>query len=89
MDEYNIVEEIQKVLDGNGTISAATKDRLLLTAMRYVIVAIEGDHGIKERLEYLEKFKPYLQGLAWAVGLVAASLLLSLVTGRLQIFLAQ
>ena len=85
MDEYNIVEEIQKVLDGNGSISSATKDRLMLTAMKYVLIAIEGDNGIKERIKYLEKYKPYLQGFAWAVGLIATSLFLSLATGQIQI----
>jgi len=85
MDEYNIVEEIQRVLDGNGSISTATKDRLMLTAMRYVLISIEGERGIKERIEYLEKFKPHLQVLAWAASIIAGAIVLAVVTGKLQL----
>ena len=55
VDKSSIVDEIQRVLDGNGNISAATKDRLILMAMKQLFVAIEGEGGLSDRVKYLEK----------------------------------
>jgi len=85
IEHASIVDEIQKVLDGNGAISTATKDRLLLIAMKELFKVIEGEGGVNERLKYLEKYKPHLQVIAWATALIAASILLSIVTGQVQI----
>jgi hypothetical protein len=84
VDKSSIVDEIQRVLDGNGNISAATKDRLILMAMKQLFVAIEGEGGLSDRVKYLEKYKPYLQAIAWAVGIIAGALMLAIVTGQLQ-----
>ena len=85
IDRHSIVDEIQKVLDGNGNISSSTKDRLILLAMKELFSVIEGDGGISDRLKYLEKYKPHLQVIAWATTLIAASILLSVVTGQIQV----
>ena len=53
--------------------------------MKELFSVIEGDGGINDRLKYLEKYKPHLQVIAWATGLIAASILLSIVTGQVQI----
>lgn len=85
VDKSSIVDEIQRVLDGNGNISASTKDRLILMTMKQLFEVIEGEGGLSDRVKYLEKFKPYLQALAWAVGIIAGALVLAIATGQLQL----
>ena len=85
IDRSSIVDEIQRVLDGNGNISAATKDRLILMAMKQLFEVIEGDGGINDRLKFLEKYKPHLQVIAWATALIAGAIMLAILSGNLQI----
>ncbi len=82
MQEDNIVERIQNLLNRHDTIPQAVKDELILLGLLEVIEKVTNH---TTRLEFLEKYKPYLQGLAWAVGIIGLSLLTMAITGRLQI----
>lgn len=84
MPEDNIVERIQELLKRHDTIPQALKDELILMGLVEVLNSVR-EHAI--RLEFLEKYKPYLQALAWAVGITGLSLLTMAITGRLQIMI--
>ncbi len=82
MSEDNIVERIQNILGRHETVPQALKDELILLGLSEILQTMK-EHAV--RIEFLEKYKPYLQGLAWAVGVVALALLTMAITGRLQI----
>lgn len=84
-DKDNIVDQINHILESDDTIAQATKDRLILMSIRSLLNTIEGNGGILDRLEFLERFKPYLQALVWVIGVVAAALLIALATGQLKL----
>jgi len=82
MSENNIVERIQNLLNRHDTVPQALKDELILLGLAELLQKMQ-DHAA--RIEFLEKYKPYLQGLAWAIGIAALALLTMAITGRLQI----
>lgn len=81
MHENNIVERIQQILERHDTVPQGLKDELILLGLAEILRTVKNHAG---RLEFLEKYKPYLQVLAWAVGIIGLSLLTMAITGRLQ-----
>lgn len=84
MNGSNIIDRIQQILERHDTVPQGLKDELILLGLAEVLKTVQ-DHTI--RLQFLEKYKPYLQGLAWAVGLVGVAFLTMAVTGHLQIII--
>lgn len=82
MPENNIAERIQSILDKHDTIPQSLKDELILMGIAEVL-RIVTDHT--RRIEFLERYKPYLQGLVWAVGAIALMVLTMVVTGKLHV----
>ena len=81
----SIVSRIQDILERHDTIPQIVKDELILLGLIELLKKLEDQDT---RLQFLERYKPYLQGLAWAVGIIGGALLLMAITGRLQIMVA-
>jgi hypothetical protein len=87
IDRTNIVQEIKCILDADGSVTQATKDKLILMALGYLLTA---QGAIEARVEELEKYKPYMKTLAWAGGIFGAALLMLMwlvVTGQAVIIM--
>ena len=78
----SIVSRIQDILERHDTIPQIVKDELILLGLIELLKKLEDQDT---RLQFLERYKPYLQGLAWAVGIIGGALLLMAITGKLQI----
>ena len=82
INDDDIVDRIQNILQRHDTVPQELKDELILLGLAQLLVKVR-DHNV--RLQFLEKYKPYLQGLAWGVGIIGGALLLMAITGKLQI----
>lgn len=82
MAEDNIIQRIRDIMNRHDTVPQGLKDELILLGLAELLETVK-DHS--KRLEFLEKYKPYLQGLAWAVGIIGAALVMMALTGKLQI----
>lgn len=78
------VTRIHDILKRYKEVPQELKDELILLGLADMLTSIN-DHN--KRLEFLERYRPYLQGLAWAVGVIAVALLGMLITGRLQLII--
>lgn len=82
MSNDNIVERIQKILEQHDTLPQSLRDELMFLALLEILRTVK-DHA--ERIVFLEKYKPYLQGLAWMVGVIGLTLITMAITGRLHL----
>lgn len=82
MAENNIIQRIKDILNRHETVPQGLKDELILLGLAELLETVN-DHS--SRLAFLEKYKPYLQALAWAVGFIGAALIMMALTGKLQI----
>ena len=78
----DIVDRIQNILQRHDTVPQELKDELILLGLAQLLIKVK-DHNA--RLVFLEKYKPYLQAMAWSVVIIGAALLTMAVTGKLQI----
>ena len=78
----DIVERIQNILQRHGTVPQELKDELILLGLAQLLIKVK-DHNT--RLLFLERYKPYLQAMAWAFVIISGALLTMAITGRLQI----
>lgn len=82
MSDTNLIQRIQDILSRHDTVPQGIKDELILLGLAEVLQTVQ-DHSA--RLLFLEKYKPYLQGLVWAVSIIGVSLLTMAISGRLQV----
>lgn len=78
----DIIQRIKDLVTRHDTIPQGLKDELILLGLAELLETVKNHTS---RLEFLEKYKPYLQALAWAVGFIGAALLMMALTGKLQI----
>lgn len=78
----DLVDRIRDILRRHKEVPQELKDELILMGLEHLLTNLQ---DYNERLKFLEKYRPYLKGLAFAVGVIAASLLGMLITGRLQL----
>ncbi len=77
-----LVSQIDKLLERKDTIPQATKDELILVVSKMLLLTLD-EHS--KRLTFLEKYKPWLQALAWAMAIIAGSLLTMAISGHLSV----
>jgi hypothetical protein len=77
-----LIDQIDRFTENRSEIPQADKDQLILAVSKMVLLMIE-EHS--KRLVFLEKYKPYLQVLAWTMAIVAGSLITMAVSGHLSI----
>lgn len=88
-DKAAIFDEIKEVLEGNGTIPQAKRDRLVLAMLAGVYEGLYGEGGICDQIEnakaQINEIKPVFSLMKWAGGVIGVALLLliwALITGQ-------
>ncbi len=82
MDDGDFLERIQRILERHETVPQGVKDELILLGLSQILTQIR-DHSA--RLAFLEKYKPYLQVLAWFSAVIAAALIAMAMSGKIVI----
>jgi hypothetical protein len=74
-----LIDRVDAFLSRKDTIPQAAKDELILDVMKMTLLILI-EHS--SRLRFLEKYKPYLQVLAFASGIAAAALITMFISGK-------
>ena len=93
--DANIIEELTQVIEGNGTIPQAQKDRMILLMLREIWRGMYGDEdGIVSRVKAVEKkverIEPIVAVAKWAAAILGGAMLLlvwALITGQAVLIL--
>ncbi len=83
MDDGDFLERIQRILERHETVPQGVKDELILLGLSQILTQIR-DHSA--RLAFLEKYKPYLQALAWITAVIAGTLIAMAFSGKIIVF---
>ena len=81
-NEDTLFCELQEVLEGNGNVPPAVKDRLILKLLGATYTAV---NGMDTRLKKVETYLPMLEFVKWTgaiLGVSVLALIWALITGQ-------
>ncbi len=79
-----LINRIDQYLGRKDTVPQIAKDELILDVMKMLLLVLV---DYSARITFLEKYKPWLQALAFATVAVAGALITMLVTGKMTFIL--
>lgn len=88
----SLLREIRSLLRDDETISPHTKDTLMLMLIENTVHVMDEVYemlgGMDKRVQLLEKYRPYLQAIAWVSGIIGTAIVIliwSIITGKATI----